>query len=415
MAGRPKFKPNETPIENYQQGAVNWSMFTAKYDDPIGPEQKQYDPYYMYTVLADMGGQQTECAWFVNVDEHRIIQKAGTMKGSVMAATYVKENKRRGLVVAHSGGPLANRSPEQVDAETDQALAVLAGNSSGGSQSTQALPQVMLPPEMPTYPVPPQSAVPQVAPPAPQIPQPTPDPYTRQPTPQPATQSRPAPPPSYKEDYGREQKVYMPMTEMEMKSWQAYWRDLAKLHVWAYHEFPKISEELGLPKIKPSDQREMTTSVTIETWRQMGRGQSPLVGWIVRQPPPPPPDLTTKNGALEGINQIDPAQFANAAEFVRRWLEMMVPSSDLENWKHAGNIAKLLGLDSEVLFNEHDSDHLLLLTQAIWTYNSARIEDDLTRNEALELVADEYGLPKELMEFEPEDDEEDSELPEPAF
>ncbi len=458
MAQRAKFKPNETSIENYQAGAVNWSMVRFKFDTPIGPDQKQYDPYYLYSIVAEIGGQTMDCAWFVNVDEHKIIQKAGATRDSLMGVTYVMEGKRRGLVAAHSGGPIAQRTEEDVEVETAAALFQLAGGKEAanlGADSGLGQFNGMLGPPSPVHPPPPPQGMPPQAPQPPQVPQPqqapappppqppapAPPPQAPTPPPQPLAPppQAPAPPvtPGFQGATGMtgqsgpratpapspstalepapyvEQKVYTLLSEVEMDAWKAYWRDIAKLHIWSYHEFADVTKELDLPKIKPTDQREMVTSITIETWRQMGKGRSPLPGWVVVEPPPPPPDLSTKEGALAAIDALVPGEEENATYFIKRWLSCVVgPVESLENWKHAANIAKLFGLDAEVLFTEHDTTHMLMLTQAIWTYAGAR-DEGLERNESLIMVAKEYGLPKELMDFEEivVDDEEDDETP----
>ncbi len=196
----------------------------------------------------------------------------------------------------------------------------------------------------------------------------------------------------------------MPMTDTEVSVWRNYWRDLAKLHIWAYHEFASVTEELDLPKIRIADQREMVTSTTIETWRQVGRGRSPLPGWVMALPPMPIANPKDKNGALELINAMQPERYENSSDFIKNWLTYVTAATkSIEHWKHAGSIAGKLGLDSGVLYSEHDPDHLMLITQAIWTYASIRDEDE-SRNTALNAVAKEYDLPTELMQFEEEEE-----------
>ena len=148
----------------------------------------------------------------------------------------------------------------------------------------------------------------------------------------------------------------------------------------------------------------MVTSTTIETWRQVGRGRSPLPGWVMALPPMPIANPKDKNGALELINAMQPERYENSSDFIKNWLTYVTAATkSIEHWKHAGSIAGKLGLDSGVLYSEHDPDHLMLITQAIWTYASIRDEDE-SRNTALNAVAKEYDLPTELMQFEEEEE-----------
>jgi outer membrane biosynthesis protein TonB len=416
----PKFTPPDTPIENYNQNVINWAFVTMKYDSPAGPHVNQYDPYYRYSVDVNINGQQVPHTWFTrNVDEYKVIQATGATKGTTLAITYVVEGKRKGLVAMYSAGPQVQRTAEQVEAELAAGLAKL--------QPAQQL----LPPEQPVGPQPPQAPTPPASPaaPAPATPAPVTPPTPQPPAPAPAAQQQQMPPKEQRQPtQPTEIRVntnggpytHIGMTDEEFETWKALWRDNAKCMVWAFAEMPNVVKALNLAAktVSAANQRELATSASIETWKQLGRGRSPLTGaqtieafaeelggvvtpdGTVKMPT----GAETKDGALRLIDKLDLDNFARPETAIVDWLKYTAePVESIKAWQHAGAIANLLGVDREVLIAEWDTLHLLNLTQAIWTYQGAR-DEGLTRLEAQELVATEHDIPLETMVTD-EDDE----------
>lgn len=122
------------------------------------------------------------------------------------------------------------------------------------------------------------------------------------------------------------------------------------------------------------------------------------------------PTADTKEGALALINELHPSQYPpNSKTLISDWLRYVAqPDENIKSWKHAANICKVLGLDRNVLLDEYDVDHMLMLTQAIWTYEAAKLELG-NRNDALDIIVSEFGLPHELMKYEELDEEETEE------
>jgi hypothetical protein len=435
MARVPQFKPMETPKQNYDQGAVNWSFVRFKYGKPFGPNQKQYDPYYTYTVFVNLNGQEIEHRWFPNVDEHKLIQMAGTVNNTVLAVTYVKEDKRRGLVAMYSAGPQQVRDQATVDAETEAAL--LEMSQKNGTQQNTALPPVVLPPQQPTYPPPPQQAV-APTPPQPPAQSPVPPPQPpRQPPPPPTTQ-----PPRH-EPKRVEEKVYKPISKNEniVKVIGAVITDATEFRYLAFKEIeerfkdelpelpvfkkPTLAQQMELAKLTADRMRlivDLSAPINMKAdkkiYHMFENGDwYTLAGSDIEQPTPtveksPPVTKTgdivvgkTREESLEIINDLDLAQYGNPKTLVLDWLKNVAsPVETIGSWKHAGNICVVLGLNTETLVDAwgYDADYMLMLTQAIWDYNGARVEG-MNRNDALTLIAEEYGLPVESMQFKEEE------------
>lgn len=423
MAQMPKFNPPETPKANYDQGAVSWAYIILKYATPKGPEQKNYDPYYSYMVGVYIGDQYINHRWFPSVDEHKLIQMAGATKDSQLAVTYVKEDKRKGLVVMHSGGPNVVRQQAQVDTETEAALLKMARG-----QGNSPLPPVVLPPAPPviappsTAPAPPTQQPPQqqqqvVVPPTPPPPQP--------PKPRPAQPARQAPEePS--------QRVYHPrfvgdFTEANLALFSAISRDAVEIRYMAYldaevrfeDKLPKIPTKKSLnfdEKLRVAEiqlrraellvQLSSAPNMTLskETYHKL---EKEGVTWVLGKRPEPALEPTTMENAITLTKMLDPESYAEPVKhLIKDWLGYVAgPHEHINSWKHAANICKILGLSTEVIISDFDMEHLVRLTKAIWAYEDHK-QDGMSRDDALRKVSEDFGLPSELMDFEEENEDE---------
>lgn len=383
---RPKFQPQETPLSNYNTGVIAWSFFKLAYADPLGPKVSQYDPYYMYSVMVQMGEQWIPHTWFTTIEDHIRIQVQGGTKDTVMKATYVRDQKKRALVVQFMSGPSLPRDEATVRQQVEFAVGQLLNESPGSSFDNDNL--FNAPPAQTQ-----QQALPDPfgasAPPPPVVP-PTPLPPPVTPPPPVAT-SQPV-----RQAKQNNARNYMPFNDGEKAAWKARFSDIAELQLYAYAAILEKGKELDI-KVKPTDQRELATSVSIQTWREFGV-KGGLYGWsFVRQL-----SAATKDGALEKILAYTQDQFVDRTDFIKSWLgDVAEPVESIGAWKHAANIAVLLGIDSQVVYDDFEVDTMALLTQAIWTYEGAR-DEGMTQNESLLFVAEEYQFPKETMRFEEE-------------
>jgi len=412
MAQLPKFKPQETPLANYQQGAVNWSFIVLKYGKPLGPEQKQYGPYYTYSIDVYLNNEYIPHRWYPSVDEHRIIQLAGAANGAKMAVTYVVDGRSKGLVALHQGGAKIERGEDEVDTLINQEIQALQNPAA----QQGPISNVILPPEPPQFPAPATAP----APPTPPQPQQAQPPVAVPPTPPPQKQEQkpPQPPPKNGGSNGNRegwepptQRVYYPLKE------NAEYNDLMDAVLADSEHLRKKALESAMESLKEYFPAKPTNPQKLEMLRLAIDYSAPLnmhlrdktwhmwlkpgEQWVLGKKPLLP---DTKDNALELIRQLHPDDFRVPTGLIKKWLEYVAgPIEDIKAWQHAGNIAKLLGVDREVIINEFDVEHLVTLTKAIWMYEEAKVELD-SRNEALKIVAKEYGLPEELMEFEPEDE-----------
>lgn len=420
MAALPKFSPPDTPIANYQQNAINWAFVNFKYGKPLGPDQKKYDPYYTYSITVNMNGQDVPHRWYATVDEHKVIQIAGAANGSLMAVTNVVNNNRKSLVAIHSSGPMVSRTPEQVEAEVNKDLAELEAKLSGGQPGP--LPNVILPPQMPQAPAPPGAPTPprQVA----QAPQP-PQPATPAPPPTPPPAAQPQATTTQPQEPAYEppkQRVYRPhrnkqnfidiMGEMAVDA--TYIRRLAYDTIEAKFEdaLPEIPavtskttvpQKLEIARLQMERVRlltDLSAPVNMKLDKKIFHLFENGDHWVMGEEEPDP---KTKDGALTIISGMRPDQY-NGKTYISEWLKVLAePDEHVGSWKHAANICKLFGLDTDVLLAEFDVDHMLVLTQAVWAYEACR-QEGMNRNESLGFVAEEYGLPTELMDFEDEEE-----------
>ncbi|MGB2853853.1 MAG: hypothetical protein WBC55_05320 [Dehalococcoidia bacterium] len=395
----PKFKPQETPLSNYNSNVVAWSFFKLNYPDPLGPRVNQYNPYYMYSVAVKMGEQWIPHTWFTTIEDHIRIQVQGGTKDTIMKATYVTDQKKRALVVQYMSGPMTQRDEPSVRAHVEQAVNTLMGNEGssfdddnlinapGGHVESPAIGASALPPD-------PFSTT---APPPPPPPTPPPPPVTP-----PSVAPAPPSPPAYQAPVSAARN-YQPFNDQEKAAWKARFADIAELQLFAYAGILDKAKEIGV-KVKPSDQRELATSASIQTWREFS-AKGGLYGWQFI-PPIVPLTADTKENALEKMNAYAIDHFADKDTFVKAWMnDVAEPVEALGAWKHAANIAGLLGVDSQVVYDDFDVDAMMLVAQAIWAYSDAR-DEGLTRNECLSLIAQEYGIAEEDMKFEDEEDEE---------
>ncbi len=436
----PNFKPQETTKANYDQDAINWSYVTLKYDTPFGPEVKKYDPYYSYNVDVNMNGQQVNHKWYPSVDEHKLIQLAGAIKDTVLATTYVKEEKRKGLVVMYSGGPQVARDPANIDAEIAAGLAKLAPQPVEG-QGAQ-LPGVILPPAPPQIPPPPGAPTPPpppqpqddhtgpFAPPPPAVPE-VPPPQPRQQAPPPRNSQ---PPPSKPFENG--DGPYSPRIEDErvMEVLNAMADDSVAFRRMAWDRVEAtFADVLPTPPeyAKPTKPQQMEIAqiqakradlilglsapinMTLEkqAYRVWKSGQSLAGEHEPESEPEPEPSTTeervpakTREEALAMISELHPDKFPEGHEksTIIYWLKYTAdPVEHIGAWVHAANICKVFGLDTDVLLDDFDVTVLMSYTQAIWDYADMR-DDDQTRNEALEQIAEQYGVAPEQMQFEEE-------------
>jgi hypothetical protein len=409
---RPKFAPQETPLSNYNKGVIAWSYFTLAFDSPLGPKTGKYDPYYIYSVGVQMGDQVIDHVWFATIEDHIRIQIAGGTKGSIMKASYIKDQKKRALVIQHTGGPVVQRIEASVRAEVEAAIDAVnniqdmnqdPGSSwdddnlvyaPGGHQeargigvSTNLAPDPFASP-VPTTPPPPPQRI--------SVPIPSPS---------------PPPPPAVPfvaglrgvESYTGNQnnRNYQPFNDQEKAAWKARFSDIAELQLFAYAAILDRAKELDV-KVKASDQRELATSVSIQTWREFS-AKGGLYGWTFI-PPVVPLTADTKEHALEKINAYIQDDYPDKNTFIKTWLaDVAEPVDALRTWKHAANIANLLGIDSQVIYDEFDVDAMMLIAQVMWAYSDAR-DEGMTTNESLSAIAQEFGLPEEEMKFEAEDE-----------
>lgn len=422
-----KFTPQETAKANYDQGIINWSYVTFKYDTPFGPKVSKYDPYYTYNVDINVGGQQVAMPWYPSVDEHKIIQLTGATKGTVIAVTYVKEEKRRGLIAMYSSGPQAARDPIAVDAEISAGLVNLAPKQEGqGEQLPGVLlppapPQIPPPPGAPTPPPPPQATAPAASPPpptAPQVPPPqAPPPSNSQPPRKPSTMN------------GEQEPDYRPRKDnvRVMEVLNAMADDMVYVRRLAWDKVEEtFADVLPTPPdyAKPNKGQQMEIAQVLEkraslilglsapvnigldkqVFRVYKSGQS-LAKEGVEDPNEPEEVLSaeTKEGALEMINRLSPDNYNNPVlSLTNDWLAYTAePHEKIGSWKHAANICKIFGLDKQVLIDDFDADNLLTYTQAIWEYEDHRQLGE-SRNETLEYIAEHYGIAPEQMLFEEE-------------
>jgi len=381
---KPKFSPQDTPLDNYKGGVIQWSYFKLTFDRPLGPRVGKYDPYYIYSVSVQLGDEWIEHTWFATIEDHVRLQVAGAAKDAVMKATYVRDGKRRALVTEHVSGPIAPRQETTVRQEVKTAVNQLQSTEDSFDDSLL----VNAPAKQQTpdpFTIQPVST-------------PTPKPV-QQPTQQPAQQ--PAPPSHTSPATYPLVRNYQPLNNGEKEAWKARFSDLAELHLWAYGELGNIAKRHEV-KIKPSDHRELMTSIAIQTWREFS-AKGGLYGWTFVKAM----TADTKDNALEKIMSYEDEKFIDLKHFVREYLtDVAEPVDNIASWKHAANIAALLGAESTVLYDDFDVDAMALLARAIWAYQGCR-DEGMTRNESLQFVAEEYMLPIEAMDFEDEEEEQD--------
>ena len=427
MAQLPKFKPQDTPLANYQAGATNWSFLTFKYGKPLGPDQKQYGPYYTYTLDVYINGNHITHRWYAEVDDHRTLQLAGVADGAKMAVTYVVDGKSKGLVAMHQGGPRVERSEEEVDMIINKELYDLQTPTAQQGPVSN----VILPPQPPQFPPPPIAPAPPT-PPQPQQAQPQ---AVVPPAPPPAKPLAAAPPPPPGNGYqngnggGYEapvQKVYYPLKDDEdynammdvvladadnlrKKSLDIAMKSLAEY----FPAKPTNAQKVEMLRLAIDYSAPLNMYLKDKTWHMWLK---PGEMWVLAKPGEKPPEPEkplepdTKDNALILVKRLHPDNYAKPEQaLIKDWLSYVAtPADNIKSWKHAANIAKILGLDKKVIVNEFDVDHLVTLTKAIWLYEDAKNELD-SRNGALDLVAKEHGLPKELMLYLDDDNDPDEE------
>ncbi len=410
MVNNPIFKPPEVTKDNYDAGAVAWAFVTLKYGKPLGPRQNEYDPFYVYTCTVHMNEQEIDHVWFPNVDEHKIIQMAGAANGSQLAVTYVKEDKRKGLVVSWVAGAKTERNQATVDEETNAALLAMAGPQ--GQQG--ALSTTILPPQQPQVAPPPGPVTPPqaTAPPLPttRVPPPTTTP--------PATTAPPPEPVPHTGNAGR--NVYIPKTH-ELEYWElmaAVGEDASNLRRLAYNRMEKAFEDVLPPlpalaknaskaakeeaRVKNLERANILVNLSApvnmqlkdETRRMWDSGNRTVLAR-------PTATSDSKDGSLELIGDMHPDNYQDDGKaLIKQWLVWTADAmQEIGSWRHAANICKLIGVDSTALVDDFDTTVLQVYTQAIWVYEGARTEG-LERDDALNLVAKEYDLPTEVMQFE---------------
>lgn len=175
-------------------------------------------------------------------------------------------------------------------------------------------------------------------------------------------------------------------------------RDRLGLTIKAQVEAARMIAEAGL-NVSPDQMSAIATSAVIETHRFFG-AKGGVETWL------PFKDITTRPGALATIMTMIPGEFDTPKAMAVTWMKLVAaPGGHYGAWQHAAAAANLLGINSEAVYNDFDPDILAQFTQALWLYGDCR-DKDMTQNESLLFVAEQYDLPKENLKLEEETEDE---------
>jgi hypothetical protein len=358
-----KLEVPETPRGQFEAGhALYVYPQIIKYDKPKrGAPHPQYGVSWSWQVAVDYGYGDgvIEAYWNLTENMMRNALAAGLTRDSIAMVCKTKTADGRGTEyhIQHYDGPMKVWSEAEI--------AEIIGSTNGNAAPT---------------PPPSGGAKPPVVTPKPPVS---------------GSGGQPPKPPQQEQKNGgyvTEQKLYRPLSTDSKEAWLQAFRDRLELTVKAQVEAARMVREVGL-QVSEDQISAIATSGIIETWRFFG-AKGGIETWL------PFKDITTRPGALATIMTMVPGEFDTPKSMAVAWMKLVAaPGGHYGAWQHAGAAAALMGIDSEAVYNDFDPDVLAQFTQALWLYGDSR-DDDMTQDEALLYVAEQYDLPVENLKLE---------------